>query len=521
MASDENTPGGGEDAGSDEILANPVYNWLSVIGAAVAIAALTAAVFFFLIGFVTKGGTGYSGLVFLPPAGIVVVGVLMFIAGWTRERRRQRRGEHSSFHQRYVIDPSRLIRGVSWVTIGSGIVVGTLAVLSGGAGALTVVQYTASNEFCGETCHSVMAPEATVFADSAHSQLDCVECHVGSSGDSFIAAKVNGLAQVYSLLTGSVERPIPTPVHNLRDSKEMCGACHATDRLNEYKAVSHSYFLASEEAERVGLRMMMKVGSGDSGPMHGRGIHYHMLIARNVEYVARDAQRQDIPWVRVTEADGTERVFENESDPLSDEDRAALPVRAMECVDCHSRPAHRFPSPVESVNAAFSSGRLDPDIPYLKAAAVIALDGDYASTEEAMEGIPERLREWYDEEYPDELEDYSDEIDETVPELLAIYRRTIFPEMKADWRAHPDNSGHTASPGCFRCHNDEMVDEDGEAMFHDCSSCHAILAQGEQVAEAVANFETGTAFVHPEDFDEIDEFTLCTDCHTGGAYVYE
>jgi len=521
MAGDGTPPELPASDASDEILSNPVYNWLSVIGAVVTLAALTAAFFFFLVGLLSTGGAGYDVLVFIPLAGLVGLGVVLFVTGVIRERRRQRRGQHSSFHQRYVIDPSRLIRGASWLTISFGVVLGTLVVLGGGAGSVVLMEYTESNAFCGELCHSVMSPEATVFAEAPHAQLECVECHVGRGGDSYIAAKLNGLRQVYALATGTVTRPIPTPIHNRLDSTEMCQVCHATDRLNEYKAVSRHYYLSGEENEHVGLRMVMKVGSDGDGPMRGAGIHYHMLVARSVEFIARDRQQQDIPWVRVTDADGTQRVFENESDPLAEEDRAALPVRTMECVDCHSRPAHRFPSPVESVNAAFSAGRIDPGIPYMKAAAVIALDGDYASTDEAAEKLPERLREWYDDEYPDELEEYSDEIDETVPELLAIYRRTIFPEMKADWRAHPDNSGHRDTPGCFRCHNDEMVDEDGEAMFHDCSSCHAILAQGEQVVEAVANFEEGTAFVHPEDFEEIDEFTLCTDCHTGGGYVYE
>jgi hypothetical protein len=35
------------------------------------------------------------------------------------------------------------------------------------------------------------------------------------------------------------------------------------------------------------------------------------------------------------------------------------------------------------------------------------------------------------------------------------------------------------------------------------------------------DFDLGRAFVHPEDWSEIEEFTLCSDCHTGGAELYE
>jgi hypothetical protein len=48
-----------------------------------------------------------------------------------------------------------------------------------------------------------------------------------------------------------------------------------------------------------------------------------------------------------------------------------------------------------------------------------------------------------------------------------------------------------------------------------------ILAQGADIAVAAANFELGSTLVHPEDGDTIEEFTQCSDCHTGGIDLYE
>lgn len=138
-----------------------------------------------------------------------------------------------------------------------------------------------------------------------------------------------------------------------------------------------------------------------------------------------------------------------------------------------------------------------------------------------MAGIQDALKDFYAEEEPEALDGASQKLNEITAVLRAIYRRSIFPEMKADWRTHPDNIGHLESPGCFRCHNDEMVDEDGEAIFTDCASCHAILAQDERMVQTTAQFEEGRSFVHPEDAEPFDEFTLCTDCHTGGADLYD
>jgi hypothetical protein len=253
----------------------------------------------------------------------------------------------------------------------------------------------------------------------------------------------------------------------------------------------------------------------------GAGVHYHMQIAAKVEYVARDAQRQYIAWVRVTDREGGTREFSHDSYPLSEDERASLPVREMECIDCHSRPAHRFPSAIDSVNHAIEMRRLPRDMPFIKRAAVQALDGDYETTPEALEAIESHLREFYEDEYPEVLEDQAEDFHQSVDALREVYTNTIFPEMKADWRAHPDDSGHLDWPGCFRCHNDEMLDPDGESVATDCSSCHVILAQSMEPASETVDFDAGQPFVHPEDGSEMEEFTLCSDCHTGGQELYE
>ena len=499
---------------------NAIFNWLSVTGCALAACALAAALFFFLIGLLVSDSSGYAGVTFLPPLALALLGFALIGAGIVRERWRRKRGRPSSFFRKRVVDPSRLIRGTGLIAIISGLVIGTFALLVAGAGLLATVEYTESNAFCGEVCHQVMNPEATVYADSAHAQIACVDCHVGQGGDSYIRAKLNGLRRVYAIVAGEFDRPIPTPIHNRLPANKMCEGCHTRDRLIGQKAITRSYALSGEDTEFVKLRMMVNVGGGADGFMKGSGIHFHMLIAQKVEYVARDPQRQDIAWVRVTRFDGEIKEYSNEEDPLTEAERESLEVRTMECLDCHSRPAHRFRSPVDSVNSAIAAGAISAQIPYVKEAAVRALDGDYETTEEAMTAIADRFLSFYEEEYPEVIEGDPHKLDDSIGVLQKIYRRTIFPEMKADWRAHPNNIGHRDSPGCFRCHNDEMVSEAGEAVFTDCTKCHAILAEGEEVVEA-SNFDEGLAFVHPEDWETIEEFTVCWDCHTGGADAYE
>jgi nitrate/TMAO reductase-like tetraheme cytochrome c subunit len=500
---------------------NPIYNWMSVIGSVLAAASVTITAFLLVIGLVTSDESGYTGLLLLAPVLAALLGFGLIAAGYIRERWRQSHGRQSSFFALTVVDPFRFVTATGLAVILAGVAFGTFAVLGAGAGAVAVVEHSESNEFCGETCHEVMGPEYTTYQHSPHRRIDCVECHVGPGGDSYLRAKIGGIRQLWAVATNSVSRPIPTPIHRRRLSDEMCASCHTHDRFIGYKTQTHTYYTAGEDADPTRLALLLKVGGGGNALMEGGGIHYHMLLAQKVEYIARDPKRQDIAWIRVVREDGVVKEYSNEDDPLTDGERDSLEVRKMECLDCHSRPAHKFPSPIDSVNMALTSGTISPEIPYIKEAAVRALDRDYQTTPEALKGIEDSLREFYEDEDEEVLESHSEELTQTLAALRIIYQNSIFPEMKVDWRTHPENVGHRDSPGCFRCHNDTMLDEDGEALFHDCRTCHAVLAQDDNVIRTMADLNSGRDFMHPEDADTFDEFTLCSDCHTGGAELYD
>jgi hypothetical protein len=49
--------------------------------------------------------------------------------------------------------------------------------------------------------------------------------------------------------------------------------------------------------------------------------------------------------------------------------------------------------------------------------------------------------------------------------------------MKVEWGTYPSQIGHRDGPGCFRCHDADLVAEDGSGISGDCTLCHSILAQ--------------------------------------------
>ena len=67
---------------------------------------------------------------------------------------------------------------------------------------------------------------------------------------------------------------------------------------------------------------------------------------------------------------------------------------------------------------------------------------------------------------------------QTIAQVQAVYRDNFFPEMKTNWKVHPNNLGHKCWPGCFRCHDGEHKTADGKQGIkaNDCNACHVILA---------------------------------------------
>jgi hypothetical protein len=186
-------------------------------------------------------------------------------------------------------------------------------------------------------------------------------------------------------------------------------------------------------------------------------------------------------------------------------------------MDCHNRPAHQFVSPVHAVNTALASGRISAKIPFIKQQAVTALTKEYKTKDEARRDIAAALNEFYNAKYPDFARENAALLRKAVESVQAIYARNFFPEMKTDWRAHPDNIGHTQSLGCFRCHDGKHISADKKAISSNCNLCHVITAQGR--GEQLDKWNgKGHEFLHPGEVGELELWKgmNCTDCHTGG-----
>jgi hypothetical protein len=259
--------------------------------------------------------------------------------------------------------------------------------------------------------------------------------------------------------------------------------------------------------------MLIKTGGGSPTSALSEGIHWHMNIANKVTFAYSDDHRQVIPWVKMEDREGHVTIYKSKAGDLSDAQIAKLPTHRMDCIDCHSRPSHVYVPPDKSVDDALLGGKIDPTLPSIKSVAVQALTKEYKTTPEALQGIARDIDDFYKAK-PEIYNQRKAAVSQAVSATQDIFSKTIFPEMKVDWRTHPNNIGHFYYPGCFRCHDGDHVSADGKTVRKDCEICHAVLEQQEGASNPVKM--AGAGFKHPVDIGDMKAVT-CTDCHTGGV----
>ena len=261
---------------------------------------------------------------------------------------------------------------------------------------------------------------------------------------SFVSAKAAGVRRVLATVRSTYARPIVPEPQQLPTAAETCEQCHSpalrrgdrTRRVVEY---------ADNEKNTESVTTLK---------VHVDVIHRH--LEKNIEYVATDKTRQTIPYVRITDRDGTVREFAVAGTTPAQIRNGER--RRMDCMDCHNRPSHGVaPTPDRAVNEAIAAGDLPATLPFVHRESVKALKA----------GNPAGVGEFFRSQPPDQVA-------QAVAAVERIYRRNVFPAMNVTFGTYPNNVGHIDSPGCFRCHDDDHKSKDGKKIGQDCETCHSI-----------------------------------------------
>jgi hypothetical protein len=444
-------------------------NWVSLTGVVIV---TTATVFWLFLLPVTLRGTTdspYVGiLAFLVLPAPFFAGLILIPLGiWLKRKREGRAGIYPPEFPPLTWNNADLRRLVYFVFFTTMV---NLAIAS--QVSYSAVNYMDSVTFCGETCHTVMQPEYTAYQNSPHARVECVKCHIGPGASWFVKSKLSGVGQVLAVTFHTYSTPIPTPVRSLRPARETCEACHWPQKYGEDRLQVIDKFADDQANTLTKTVLLMKIGGGN----RGIGIHgTHLGSGVAIRYAHADEGRQNIPWIEYN-GPGGKTVY---ATPEAKPDGGGLPIREMDCVDCHNRPTHAYELPERAVDRVMNAGRISPSLPFAKKRAVEILKASYGTRDEAAQKIPAAFESYYRDNYPAIWAQRRAEVTSAAGQVLAIYDRNIFPAMKVTWGTYPNNIGHTDSPGCFRCHDGNHAAKDGRSVTQDCNACHNLLAMDE------------------------------------------
>jgi len=343
------------------------------------------------------------------------------------------------------------------------------------------VHFMDSTQFCGTACHQVMQPEFASYQNSPHSRVDCVQCHIGPGAAWEVKAKISGIRQVFKVIFNTYSRPTPAPVHDLRPARDTCEGCHWPQKFSTDRVRVISKFADDETNSVTKSVLLLRIGGGHSK----RGIHgAHLAEGVTIRYRPADEKRQIIPWVELSQPGQPPSVYLAKDAKLADLEK--IPVREMDCVDCHNRPTHTYDQPDSGIDRALDAGRISSKLPFVKKVSLELIKKEYPVNGD--QAIASGFIDFYRSKYPDLFASDKAAIESSAASLLALYRRNIFPDMKVTWGTYPNNIGHNDFPGCFRCHDDDHKAQNGKTIAQDCSSCHELLATDEKQPKVLADF---------------------------------
>ena len=489
-------------------------NWISLIGATIALISLFMIAFLFSLSlFLGEGGLYLGIVIFILLPAVLIAGLFLVPIGMFLKIRKERK--YGKIEQlgwpRIDLNDTRHRNAFFIFSIGT-----TIFLFLSALGSYEAFHFTESTRFCGTLCHYIMVPEHTAYQNSPHAKVLCASCHVGPGAGWYVRSKLSGAYQVYATLAKKYPKPIPTPIKNLRPAREVCEQCHWPQKFYAHKLRLETHYLNDKENTRWDIRLIMKIGAEHSALGLQEGIHWHINPNIKIEYIANDERNEELPWVRYTNLEtGDTTIYIDQENLIAEEDISTHQIKTMECTDCHNRPSHDYRAPAIFINQAITSGEIPHSLPEIKSVAMGILGEEFTTTDSALAAIREYIENYYQENYSETVQEQAQLIEQAISGVQNAFSKNIFPEMRVRWDAYPNNIGHQEFKGCFRCHNNNHTSKQGAVIRKDCNLCHYINAQGKFGEMEVAQVGENLEFKHPVDIDQAWKESLCIDCHTG------
>jgi len=95
-----------------------------------------------------------------------------------------------------------------------------------------------------------------------------------------------------------------------------------------------------------------------------------------------------------------------------------LPIREMDCLDCHNRPSHTYEMPDAAVDRAMAAAAISASLPFAKQQSMNLLNRPYATSADAAARIPADFEQYYRQTQPAAYESQRPEITRSAAALL-------------------------------------------------------------------------------------------------------
>jgi nitrate/TMAO reductase-like tetraheme cytochrome c subunit len=493
-------------------LPSAARNWITIIGMLIASVNFLMIIVLFLISTIfNKNETNLGLFIYIILPGFLLLGLIMIPAGIMISRKKRLASTPAEKKRLPAIDLNNPVHRNAFIIF---TIVTVIILFLSTYGSFEAYHLTESVEFCGTLCHKVMEPEYTAYQNSPHANVACVDCHVGSGASWYVKSKLSGLHQVYAVATKTYPSPIETPLHDLRPARETCEKCHWPQKFYTRNLQTNRYFLTDSLNSEWNIILQMKIGPELSDLGFTEGIHWHINPNVNIEYISENDKRELITYVKYTnKATGEVTVYRNPEIEISDSTISASSARTMDCIDCHNRPSHKYRSPSVYFDKIMLTNEVMNEIPFIKKTAMGVLRNNFPSKDTAFMQIREGIINFYKSDFGDFFEKKSALIDQSIASLQKAYNENSFPGMKVTYDVYPDHIGHLESDGCFRCHNDSFISDNGRKITRDCNLCHTIIGQGKRDMMQFTNIRDTLEFQHPVDIGTAWKEANCSECH--------
>lgn len=435
------------------VLLTTVSATLMVLGLVIEILGLTNNVYVSIFAFMILPGGMVTGLILIP------------LAAYLRRRQWHKYGVAKD-HLQINLSDHKHRKLLIWLIVLTVLFFTLLTVIG-----YEAYEFSDSPLFCGTVCHKVMAPEYTVYQRSPHAKVACVECHIGSGVSWFVKAKISGLRQVWGVLTGNYDRPIPAPVESLRPARDTCEECHWPEKFSGKRVKQFIHYSNDDQENPTINNIALHIGGRNAATGKYEGIHWHVSQGVKIQYLA-DEKRHNVAKVKLTREDGSTDEFVNADTEIPEDAK----WRTMDCIDCHNRPTHVYDLPEDRVDLGLYNKKINGAIPGIREDSITAITKDYNTRDEARSQMFKTLFDLQTKRNGQASANTNKaDIQKASDYLLKSYLGNVWPNMNIKWGTYGSHLGHQRADegwGCWRCHDDEHTNANGDAIPQDCNLCH-------------------------------------------------